>query len=166
MAEYTFSDYIKTSLIHAILFAEYLNYEDGKFSKSRGVGVFGDMAKDTGIPSDIWRFYLLYVRPETMDSTFSWTDLVLKNNSELLNNLGNFINRYAIESKLHSSASTWIFEEKSHRLTQEAVALSDDHALADKQCCPIAEYCPIVEYCPSKDYGSLKVTFVVTKLPR
>ena len=86
--------------IFGIPFAEYLNYEDGKFSKSRGVGVFGDMAKDTGIPSDIWRFYLLYVRPETMDSTFSWTDLVLKNNSELLNNLGNFINRYVIITML------------------------------------------------------------------
>lgn len=72
---------------------EYLNYEDGKFSKSRGVGVFGDMAKDTGIPADVWRFYLLYLRPEGQDSAFSWADLLLKNNSELLNNLGNFINR-------------------------------------------------------------------------
>ncbi len=27
------------------------------------------------------------------DSTFSWDDFLLKNNSELLNNLGNFINR-------------------------------------------------------------------------
>ncbi|NXY80520.1 SYMC protein, partial [Glareola pratincola] len=66
----------------------------GKFSKSRGVGVFGDMAKDTGIPADIWRFYLLYLRPEGQDSAFSWSDLMLKNNSELLNNLGNFINRF------------------------------------------------------------------------
>ncbi|NXQ21321.1 SYMC protein, partial [Peucedramus taeniatus] len=65
----------------------------GKFSKSRGVGVFGDMAKDTGIPADVWRFYLLYLRPEGQDSAFSWADLLLKNNSELLNNLGNFINR-------------------------------------------------------------------------
>lgn len=75
---------------------EYLNYEDTKFSKSRGVGVFGDMAKDTGIPSDVWRFYLLYVRPEGQDSAFSWADMATKNNSELLNNLGNFINRLEI----------------------------------------------------------------------
>lgn len=27
------------------------------------------------------------------DSTFSWSDFTMKNNSELLNNLGNFINR-------------------------------------------------------------------------
>ena len=72
---------------------EYLNYEDGKFSKSRGVGVFGDEAKDTNIPPDIYRFYLLYVRPENQDSAFNWEDFVTKNNSELLNNLGNFINR-------------------------------------------------------------------------
>ena len=75
------------------LLTEYLNYEDGKFSKSRKVGVFGNDAKDTNIPADVFRFYLLYVRPETQDSTFSWTDFVTKNNSELLNNLGNFINR-------------------------------------------------------------------------
>ena len=77
-----------------LLCPEYLNYEDGKFSKSRGVGVFGDMAQDTGIPADIWRFYLLYIRPEGQDSAFSWTDMLFKNNSELLNNLGNFINRW------------------------------------------------------------------------
>lgn len=77
--------------------SEYLNYEDTKFSKSRGVGVFGDMAKDTGIPSDVWRFYLLYVRPEGQDAAFSWADMALKNNSELLNNLGNFINRSGAE---------------------------------------------------------------------
>ncbi|KAM6215639.1 methionine--tRNA ligase, cytoplasmic [Rhynchocyon petersi] len=81
------------TLVSHIIATEYLNYEDGKFSKSRGVGVFGDMAQDTGIPADIWRFYLLYIRPEGQDSAFSWTDMLLKNNSELLNNLGNFINR-------------------------------------------------------------------------
>lgn len=81
-------------MVLILLCPEYLNYEDGKFSKSRGVGVFGDMAQDTGIPADIWRFYLLSIRPEGQDSAFSWTDMLLKNNSELLNNLGNFINRW------------------------------------------------------------------------
>ncbi|KAL2091441.1 hypothetical protein ACEWY4_013704 [Coilia grayii] len=81
------------TLVNSLIATEYLNYEDTKFSKSRGVGVFGDMAKDTGIPSDVWRFYLLYLRPEGQDAAFSWADMALKNNSELLNNLGNFINR-------------------------------------------------------------------------
>lgn len=76
-----------------IMATEYLNYEDGKFSKSRGIGVFGNDAQDTGIPADVWRFYLASARPEGQDSNFSWADLVARNNSELLNNLGNFINR-------------------------------------------------------------------------
>ena len=32
---------------------EYLNYEGTMFSKSRGVGVFGDHAKETGIPVEV-----------------------------------------------------------------------------------------------------------------
>ena len=63
-----------------VYYVEYLNYEDDKFSKSRGVGVFGNDAQTTGIPADIWRFYLLYVRPESQDSAFSWDDFLLKNN--------------------------------------------------------------------------------------
>lgn len=72
---------------------EYLQYEGGKFSKSRGVGVFGNNAKDTGISPSVWRYYLASIRPESQDSQFSWTEFVTKNNSELLANLGNFVNR-------------------------------------------------------------------------
>ncbi|VUZ56670.1 unnamed protein product [Hymenolepis diminuta] len=83
----------KFTLVKHIIATDYLNYEGKKFSKSKGVGVFGNNAKDSGIESNIWRFYLCYIRPETQDSTFSWEDFALKNNTELLNNLGNFINR-------------------------------------------------------------------------
>ncbi|XP_047541457.1 methionine--tRNA ligase, cytoplasmic isoform X2 [Vanessa atalanta] len=80
-------------LVDHVFATEYLNYEDGKFSKSRGVGVFGTDAQETGIPSDVWRFYLTSIRPETSDSSFSWAELGTRNNSELLNNLGNFCHR-------------------------------------------------------------------------
>lgn len=36
----------------------------GKFSKSKGIGVFGNDAKDTNIPVEVWRYYLLTNRPE------------------------------------------------------------------------------------------------------
>lgn len=36
----------------------------GKFSKSKGIGVFGNDAKDTDIPPEVWRYYLLMNRPE------------------------------------------------------------------------------------------------------
>ena len=41
------------TMMKSISVTEYLNYEDGKFSKSRGVGVFGNDAKDTGIPVEV-----------------------------------------------------------------------------------------------------------------
>lgn len=81
------------TLVDHLIAVEYLNYENKKFSKSRGVGVFGNDAMQSGIASDIWRFYLISIRPETADSSFNWIDLMTKNNSELLNNVGNFCNR-------------------------------------------------------------------------
>ena len=51
-----------TKLFH-MSSTEYLNYENDKFSKSRGVGVFGTDAIETGIPADAWRFYIFYNRP-------------------------------------------------------------------------------------------------------
>lgn len=55
-------------MLHCISTSEYLNYENTKFSKSRGVGVFGDGAKDTGIAASVWRYYLLANRPESGDT--------------------------------------------------------------------------------------------------
>jgi len=72
---------------------EYLNYESGKFSKSKGVGVFGNDAKDTGIPADVWRFYIFYNRPESSDAVFTWDDFQEKVNGELIGNLANLVNR-------------------------------------------------------------------------
>ncbi|KAI0314309.1 methionyl-tRNA synthetase [Amylostereum chailletii] len=79
--------------LHHLSTTEYLNYEGGKFSKSHNRGVFGPAAKETGVPSSVWRYYLLSTRPETADSMFSWADCVTANNSVLLNNFGNFVNR-------------------------------------------------------------------------
>lgn len=72
---------------------EYLNYESGKFSKSRGVGVFGTDAIETGIKADAWRFYIFYNRPEKQDYQFTWKEFREKYNGELLGNLGNLVNR-------------------------------------------------------------------------
>jgi len=81
------------TMLHHMSSSEYLNYENSKFSKSRGVGVFGTDAMETGIPSDIWRFYIFYNRPETSDAMFMWKDFQEKVNGELIGNLGNLVNR-------------------------------------------------------------------------
>lgn len=95
----------KWTMLHHLSSAEYLNYENGKFSKSRGVGVFGTNAKDTGVPADVWRYYLLKNRPETSDTQFEWKYFIEQNNSELLAKLGNFVNRVIklVNSKLYDS---------------------------------------------------------------
>lgn len=79
--------------LHHMSSTEYLNYESGKFSKSKGIGVFGSDAKESGIPADIWRFYIFYNRPEKSDAQFTWKDFQEKMNSELIGNLGNLVNR-------------------------------------------------------------------------
>lgn len=76
--------------------------------------MFGNDAQDTGIEADTWRFYLAATRPEGQDSTFNWTDLATRNNSELLNNLGNFINR------------ALVFCEKNFSSTISEIKLNDD----------------------------------------
>ncbi|XP_055539810.1 methionine--tRNA ligase, cytoplasmic [Wyeomyia smithii] len=102
------------TLVSHIMATEYLNYEDGKFSKSRGIGVFGNDAQATGIPADVWRFYLGAARPEGQDSSFSWNDLAARNNNELLKNLGNFVNR------------ALVFCEKFFDSTVPPMVLNDD----------------------------------------
>lgn len=89
------------TMMKTISTTEWLNYEyedeartkPKKFSKSRGVGVFGDDAINSGVPCEVWRYYLLAVRPEAQDSVFLWDDFAAKNNNELLKNLGNGSNR-------------------------------------------------------------------------
>ncbi len=83
----------KYTLAHHINTTEYINYEDGKFSKSRNIGVFGDDAMNLGLPADAFRYYLLVNRPEKADTEFSWDDFQDKLNHELIGTLANLVNR-------------------------------------------------------------------------
>lgn len=83
----------KWTKVHHLSTTDYLQYEGTKFSKSKGIGVFGDQAKTSGIKADVWRFYLLYHRPEDRDTEFTWDAFIAANNNLLLKKLGNFVNR-------------------------------------------------------------------------
>lgn len=85
---------------------EYLKHEGQKFSKSREVGLTCLQAMQSGIPADVWRYYLLSIRPESSDSNFSWADFRAKNNSDLVNNLGNFVNRVYSFIRRHYQGNT------------------------------------------------------------
>ncbi len=71
---------------------EFLNFEGQKFSKSRGWGIDVEdiLAR---FPADPLRYYLAVSLPESRDSDFFWKEFQAKNNNELADILGNFINR-------------------------------------------------------------------------
>ena len=72
---------------------EYLNWIGGEsFSKSRGVGLYGDDALEVA-DGELWRFYLLYNRPEGRDTNFSWEELEKAINGVLISNVANLMNR-------------------------------------------------------------------------
>ncbi|MFO7525593.1 MAG: methionine--tRNA ligase [Ignavibacteriaceae bacterium] len=71
---------------------EFLNFEGKKFSKSRGWGIDVDEFLDLFEP-DLLRYTLAANLPETRDTDFYWKEFQLRNNSELADILGNFINR-------------------------------------------------------------------------
>ncbi|MGV8169146.1 MAG: methionine--tRNA ligase [Candidatus Nanoarchaeia archaeon] len=106
------------TMIDTMSVNEYLNYEDDKFSKSRGIGVFGDDAKETGIGPDEWRYYLMINRPEKTDTTFTWKDLQEKINNELVGNIGNLVNRVLMfiekfnEGKIGEINEPFIYDEE------------------------------------------------------
>jgi len=81
------------TMVYHINTTEYLNYEHGKFSKSAGTGVFGDDAINTGISSDLFRYFLISNRPEKNDTIFSWQEFMDRVNGELIDNYGNLVSR-------------------------------------------------------------------------
>ncbi len=72
---------------------EYLNWVGGgSFSKTRGVGLYCDDALEV-MDGELWRFYLLYNRPEGRDVNFSWEELEKAVNGVLISNVANLMNR-------------------------------------------------------------------------
>lgn len=71
---------------------EFLNFEGKKFSKSRGWGIDVDEFLNL-FPADLLRYTLAANLPENHDTDFYWKEFQLRNNSELADILGNFINR-------------------------------------------------------------------------
>ena len=77
-------DYIKSF--------NYLNYDGGQFSTSKGRGVFMDQALSI-LPADYWRWWLLSHAPENSDSEFTWENFQTSVNKDLSDVLGNFVSR-------------------------------------------------------------------------
>jgi methionyl-tRNA synthetase len=73
---------------------EFLNIEGEKVSTSRNWAVWvHEYVKDFPGCEDVLRYVLCANAPETKDNDFTWKDFQERNNSELVNILGNFVNR-------------------------------------------------------------------------
>ncbi len=79
-------------LVDTIVSAEYLNFNDQKFSKSKGIGMTALEALEH-YDSDSLRFHLLANGPEKKDTNFTIEDFENTHNGEILNKFGNLVNR-------------------------------------------------------------------------
>ncbi len=71
---------------------EFLNIEGQKLSTSRNWAVWLDEYLEA-FPPDPMRYCLASISPETKDADFTWKDFQARNNNELADIFGNFVNR-------------------------------------------------------------------------
>ncbi len=70
----------------------WLTFAGGKFSTSRGRGIFTDAALDE-LPADYWRWWLAANAPETADTDFTIERFAEGVNKDLAHVFGNLVNR-------------------------------------------------------------------------
>ncbi|MCW4020653.1 MAG: methionine--tRNA ligase [Candidatus Bathyarchaeota archaeon] len=93
---------------------QFCTYLGRKISKSRQWGIFCEKLLNVGLDSDVWRFYLATLIPETKDTDFKWEDFESKVNAGYVGNIGNFIHR----------TSTFIWNYLNRKLP--VIRLDDD----------------------------------------
>jgi len=71
---------------------EFMNIMGEKVSTSRNLAIWVDDYLDE-FPPDPLRYYIAANAPETKDADFTWREFQARNNSELADILGNFLNR-------------------------------------------------------------------------
>jgi len=110
---------------------EFLLFEGQKFSKSRRVGIWIDEALKL-FQADYWRYFLLSIRPESKDVSFTWKVFVEKINSDLNDTIGNlihrtlaFINRY-FDSAVPQPAELEEYDKHTLRLAEKTVEKIDE----------------------------------------
>jgi len=79
-------------IANSFLNIKYPEQEEQKISKSRGNAIWIRDYLERFDPDPL-RYYLTAIAPESQRTTFDLEDFARRNNSELLNALGNFINR-------------------------------------------------------------------------
>lgn len=79
-------------VVNAFLNIKFPGQEEQKISKSRGAAIWVEEYLKSFEPDPL-RYYLTAIAPESQRTAFDIDDFITRNNTELLNALGNFINR-------------------------------------------------------------------------
>jgi methionyl-tRNA synthetase len=100
-----------------VVSSEYLTFEGGKFSSSRGNVIYvRDML--ARYQPDAMRYFIAVAGPETQDVTFTWPEFVRRTNDELVAGWGNLVNRVAsmIHKNLGSIPAAGTLTDADHAL--------------------------------------------------
>jgi len=102
---------------------EFLNLEGRKISTSQNYAVWLDDYLEK-FPPDPLRYCLTSISPESRDADFSWKDFQARNNNELADILGNFVNRTLV----------FIYKNFGARIPEPgALSPRDEKLLADTE---------------------------------
>ncbi len=101
---------------------EFYNYEGKKFSTS-GKWYVEPERFFSRYPADVIRYVIAATMPENQDSEFRWKDFQTRNNSELADTLGNFINR----------ALTFVVKNFEGRVPSPAALSERDRAMLESR---------------------------------
>ncbi|SHK91234.1 methionyl-tRNA synthetase [Chitinophaga jiangningensis] len=111
---------------------EFLNLEGDKISTSRNWAVWvNDYICDFPDQQDVLRYVLTSTAPETKDNDFTWKDFQDRNNSELVANLGNFVNRTMV--LMHKLCGGKVPNLHAHLVNDEDRAMLSEFAAAKER---------------------------------
>lgn len=80
-------------VVNQFLNIQFPDREAEKISKSRGTAVWIGDYLESGADPDVLRYYLTVIAPERARTVYKPEDLIQRNNVDLANTLGNFVNR-------------------------------------------------------------------------
>jgi len=108
----------------------FLNLEDDKISTSRNWAVWlHEYLEDFKDKQDVLRYVLTVNAPESKDNNFTWKDFQLRNNKELVADLGNFINRALVLTNKYFEG---VIPEQGNLTDEDKNVLSEISKIKDK----------------------------------
>ena len=107
---------------------QFVNLEGSKISTSRNWAVWiHEYLEDFPDRVDALRYYCYKIMPEQRDSEFTWKGFQDANNNELVNNLGNFINRVMVLTGKYYDGKVPDFDESISLISPHEAGMPSWH---------------------------------------